>query len=130
MGRADRSIRSERCTALELRGQVLSLRDALCMYTELEDELMPLLLGALGEWGNDQVGSMWTEHANRRIGLSTAVCDLDALGDAEVPGDVYGMTDALVHLNTAVLAALDAEESLLRHAWDRTDDMNYDGSAG
>jgi hypothetical protein len=130
IARAEGSIRSERSTSLELRSRVLALRGALCEYTDLEDELMPYVLKALGEWGDDQIGSMWIEHANRRIGLESAVCDLEALGDWDDPGDVYGMTDALVHLGIVVRSALDAEQALLRRATDRTDDMNYNGSGG
>jgi hypothetical protein len=130
MAVAERSIQSDACTSHELRRQVLTLRTALCAYTDLEDELMPLLLGALGEWGRGEVHSMLAEHEIRRTAIVSALADLDALGTYDEPGDVYRMTDALVHLRAAVLLALDAEQGLLGNAADRTDAMNYDGSGG
>jgi hypothetical protein len=130
MALVDQSIRSAACSSHELRQQVIELRDALGAYTDLEDESMPLILRALGEWGRAEVGAMLAEHEIRREEIASAMADLDTLGTFEDPGDVYGMTDALVHLQNAVLAALDLEEALLREAADRTDAVNYDGSGG
>jgi hypothetical protein len=127
---ADDAIRSDQCSSHELRQQVLRLHNALSEYTDLEDERMPLLLGALDDWGRDEVGAMLAEHEDRRAAIASAMAEIDALGTYEQPGDVYGMTDALVHLRSSVLAALDVEEALLRNAASRTDDMNYDGSGG
>jgi hypothetical protein len=131
LARADRAVEKASCSAGELRRLLVTLRDAHRSYTDLEDELMPQVLGALGAVRGDvDVASMRDEHARRRSSLDAALAAMDGLGTYESPGDVYAMTDALVVFMNAVSAALYAEERLLRSASDRTEAMNNDGFSG
>jgi hypothetical protein len=116
IARSDTALGSADCSASELRSRVLMLRDAIGAYTDVEDELIPQVLKTLGSWGEGERSAMITEHSRRRATLESARRDLEALGTYEAPGDVYGITDVLVNLRSAVSVALDDEERLFRDA--------------
>jgi hypothetical protein len=116
IARSDAALGSADCSANELRSRVLVLRDAIGAYTDVEDELMPQVLKTLAAWGEEERSAMIVEHSRRRASLESVRRDLDALGTYEVPGDVYGITDVLLNLRSAVSRALDDEERLFRDA--------------